>query len=98
MDDASGLKFGVAEDVVVAGADEQSCQGQDVAVSTGVDACRQFLGLRFEFGVQRFVQRHGILLGLGEFAVVLRFSHVMDKSSTNSSAAHTQALLHGDFT
>lgn len=89
MDDVAGFKLGIAEHLGVALADQQACQGEDVAVGTSADARREFLGLGFQFRIQGLVERHGVLLREGEFAVEIRFSHVMDKSSTNFAAAHT---------
>ncbi len=46
-------ELGVAEEGLVGGGDEPSGHLQDSLGGSSLDACRQFLGLRFEFGRQR---------------------------------------------
>jgi hypothetical protein len=58
MDQVAGFEFRFAEDLGVRLADQQAGQGEDIGVSARVDACGQLLGLRFQFGAQRLVQRH----------------------------------------
>jgi hypothetical protein len=65
-DDAQSLiaefELGVAEQSVVGGGDESSCHFEDGVSRTCLDACRQLLGLLFEFGAERF-GHDGLLLG-----------------------------------
>jgi hypothetical protein len=56
-DDAPGLiakrELGVAEECVVGGGNQPTRHLQDRVRGSGLDAGRQFLRLRFEFGRQR---------------------------------------------
>jgi hypothetical protein len=57
-DDAQRLvaesELGVAEEGLVGGGDESAGHLQDGVGASSLDAGREFLGLRFEFGRQRF--------------------------------------------
>jgi hypothetical protein len=46
-------ELGVAEEGVVGGGDEPTCHLKDRVGGSGLDAIRQFSGLRFLFGGQR---------------------------------------------
>lgn len=46
-------ELGVAEEGLVGGGDELACHFEDGIGASGLDARREFLGLRFEFGRQR---------------------------------------------
>lgn len=65
-DEAQGLiaelELGVAEEGVLGRGGEPSCHLQDGVGRACLDACRQFLGFSFEFGVERF-GHDGLLLG-----------------------------------
>lgn len=63
-DDAEGVvaegELGVAEQGVVGGGDQPAGHLQDGISGSGLDPCREFLGLGFEFGAEWF--RHRDLL------------------------------------
>jgi hypothetical protein len=61
MDDVSDLELGGAEDLGVFFGDEESSEGEEVGFGLGSESRDEILGLRFQFGRQRCVQRHGNL-------------------------------------
>lgn len=65
-DDAQGLiaefELGVAEERVVGGGDEPTGHLKDGVGRSALDPGREFLGLLFEFGAERF-GHHGLRMG-----------------------------------
>jgi hypothetical protein len=47
-------ELGVAEEGLVGGGDQAAGHFEDGGGGSGLDACRQFLGLGFEFRAERF--------------------------------------------
>jgi hypothetical protein len=66
-DDAQGVvaecELGVAEEGVVGGGDQPPGHVEDGVAGPGGDACRELLGLGFQFGAERL--GHGDLLAGG---------------------------------
>jgi hypothetical protein len=53
-------ELGVSEESLIGGSNEPACHLQDGVGGSGLDACGEFLGLRFQFGGQWL--RHDDLL------------------------------------
>ena len=61
MHERANFKFRFAEQFAFLLANQQTCQGQQVAFRLQTQTRHEFLGLGFEFGAERLLQRHDAL-------------------------------------